>query len=163
MNGDEDDDPEDSGGTGGWVWTLEGEEELDPSALESFAGLDAAGRDPRRAVAVNATTGCPRPYLEVRVRDAAGKPIAGAPCKLAFPAGGGRQEDTDETGLARFDGIDVEASTLVVRVFEESKDDRPPTYRVEVTTREEETASPEPEPSGDDEPLYYVELEDRDA
>jgi hypothetical protein len=149
-----------------WVWKLEDvSEEPAPSARKSFAALDSASRAPERAVKVGAVSECPLPFLELRVRDAEGKPISGALCKLSFPAGGGRQGQTDSTGLAHFSNVEADPDTLMVRVYENVPvPDAAPTYRVEVVPREDEAESPKKsEPSPSLEPLYYVELDVRDT
>jgi hypothetical protein len=127
-----------------------------PTPMESFNALDAEGRTPARAASLHPVTSCPLPYLEVLLQDADGKPLAGVPCELAFPAGGGKKATTNADGRAHFPNVDVDASTLVLEIREQQDERGALTYLAKVLPRPAQdsrgsTGGQEEEPV----PLYY--------
>lgn len=135
-------------------WTFTFETETGPerrSAARSFQEMDAEAQDPVNGRELSSgTTSCPKPWLEVYVFDAAGEPVEGVPCKLAFPEGGGQQKPTGADGKARFEDLGVDVSTLTTKMVEDDPDADPPKVHVEVVPLERAEAPADSRPKDEE-------------
>jgi hypothetical protein len=139
------------------AWTNEGEgADEDPTAEESFSAFEEEATSDQPRASLGQVVPCPLPYLDVYLYDAKGAPIEGAPCELAFPAGGGRKGKTDAAGLAHFVNVDTNAETLMTDIHEDEAEDGTFSYRIKVVPRTDTTSSKKPSDEEQDEPLYYA-------
>src|SRR5262245_9926214 len=95
-----------------------------PRPEASLAAMDSEARElfPSRRVG-SAPVSCPRKWTEVTLRTTAGEPVSGAKCTLEVPGGGGASANTDGSGVARFEGIGVDATKAMLEVHVKEEDD----------------------------------------